>query len=147
MKTVEIVSIDKILDLRHRILRPGLPLSMSQYDFDKDESTIHLGAKVDESVLSCATLTPQQCSRFPLAQTPYQLRGMATAPESRGQSLGSAILKKAEDVLISKNCDLLWLNAREVAFEFYKKNGFEFIGDIYEMPHTGPHKLMFKWLR
>lgn len=83
---------------------------------------------------------------FPEAKNPYRLRGMATDNAYRGMGLGSQILQHGEMLLKVMNCDLLWFNAREIAFPFYEKNGFKITGDMFDIPGAGPHKVMYKWL-
>ena len=52
--------------------------------------------------------------------------------------------KKAFKLLQKKDVDIIWCNARLGAFNFYKKLGFEVIGDIFNIKDIGPHYYMFK---
>lgn len=146
IKNLEFVQAKDIIQLRHRILRPGLPLELSQYAFDNENTTFHIAVIIDNTVTSCGTFVQSNCPIFPLAKKGYQLRGMATDKHFSGQGHGSAILKAATDHLKKINSDLLWFNARQPAFDFYLKNGFTITGHLYDMPYSGPHKLMYKWL-
>jgi len=49
--------------------------------------------------------------------------------------------------LKDRKVDLLWCDARKVALGFYEKMGFKILGDFYEIPIIGPHKLMYKVIR
>ena len=69
---------------------------------------------------------------------------MATDPDFCGLGLGRKILEKSFEVLKEKKCERLWFNAREVAYEFYTKCGFEFHGGTFNISDTGPHRVMFK---
>jgi predicted GNAT family N-acyltransferase len=40
----------------------------------------------------------------------------------------------------------LWCNAREKAVKFYQNNGFEIIGEPFEIEKVGTHYVMFKKL-
>ena len=39
---------------------------------------------------------------------------------------------------------MLWCNARLVAVEFYKYNGFKIIGNLFDIAGIGPHYYMYK---
>ncbi len=145
--TADLISDDETIDLRSRVLRPGQPIQACRYTEDKLSTTFHLGIKHNGIVICNGTFILNVCSFFPQEQSAYRLRGMATDPEYRGLHLGSHLLKKAEQLLIEKQCHLLWFNARESAFPFYEKNGYTAIGDLFDIPTIGPHKVMYKWLQ
>lgn len=150
------ISIEQIMalqtiDLRTRILRPGQPVEICHYAEDNLSSTFHLGAFVTlengERVIGANGTYMKDVNKFfPDAKNPYRLRGMATDHPYRGIGLGSQIVQQGEMLLKVMNCDLLWFNARESAFSFYEKNGFLMIGDMFDIPGAGPHKVMYKWL-
>lgn len=149
--SIEQIMASQTLDLRTRILRPGQPIEICHYPEDNLSSTFHLGAFVHEEgfdpVLAAnGTFMKDAHQFFPEALNPYRLRGMATDLHYRGMGLGSQIIQQAEMLLKVMNCDLLWFNARENAFTFYEKNGFTLIGDMFDIPGAGPHKVMYKWL-
>lgn len=150
------ISIEQIkswqcIDLRTRILRPGQPVEICHYAEDNLTTTFHLGAIVTQPdgshrIAANGTFIQHVHPQFPTAKNPYRLRGMATDTEFQGQGFGSTILQQAEMILKSLNCDLLWFNAREKAFHFYERNGYLTIGDMFDIPGAGPHKVMYKWL-
>ena len=76
--------------------------------------------------------------------TQYQLRGMATTLEVRGLGIGKMILQVASKILKEKEIDLLWCNAREEAFVFYKKQDFKVIDTSFKVPKIGIHYKMYK---
>lgn len=144
-KTQIITAID-CLDLRSKILRPGQPIDLCKYPEDTFATTIHLGIYEGRHLVCTGTLLQKNCSLFPEITTAYQLRGMATDHDFQGRGLGRELLEKAEEILIEKKCPLFWFNARESAFGFYQKCGFELKGDFFDIPLVGPHKIMFKKL-
>lgn len=144
-KTQIVTAIDCI-KLRSKILRPGQPIELCKYPEDQSPSTIHLGIYEGPHLICTGTLLQKNCSLFPEITTAYQLRGMATDHDFQGQGLGRKLLEKAEEVLKNKKCPLIWFNARESAFAFYQKCGFELKGDFFDIPGVGPHKVMFKTL-
>jgi GNAT superfamily N-acetyltransferase len=125
------------------MLRPNGTLQDCVFRGDDDELTFHLGAFVDGRLASVASFYFENKAEFE-AQHPhqYRLRGMATLPEFQGQGLSSALLKTAFPLIKQNQCTLLWCNARVSAEGFYKKVGFVPHGEIFEIPHIGPHRLM-----
>ena len=140
------VTAEETLPLRMSVLRPGQPIENCRYKEDSLATTFHLGALIDGKIVCNGTFMKDICSHFPAEISAYRLRGMATHPDFRGLQLGSRLLKEAEDVLRLRGCKLLWFNARETAFVFYEKSGFQMIGDMFDIASIGPHKVMYKWL-
>jgi len=68
---------------------------------------------------------------------------MATAETVRGEGIGKQIIEFALQKLKQMKVEILWCDARLKATGFYQKIGFKTLGDIYEVPNVGPHKLMY----
>ena len=71
---------------------------------------------------------------------------MATLPEHQYKGLSSALLQVAFPIVKQNLCHLVWCNAREEAIGFYKKVGFEGIGELFEITNLGQHLVMVKYL-
>lgn len=143
-------------DLRQRVLRPGRPARECLFPCDEDARTFHVGVSVDGKILCVCTFAYEQAPnelfqicRNELNQSPYsyRLRGMATDPDHQGKGLGAKALAFAEVELQKRFADVLWFNAREVAFGFYEKLGFEYHGEMFDIDLVGPHKVMYKILK
>jgi GNAT superfamily N-acetyltransferase len=133
--TIERVTIDRIVDLRHRVLRAGLPADTARFDGDEEPGTIHLAAVDSGVVVGCATLV-----RRPIdGRDAWQLRGMATAPTHRGQGLGAALLEQVHRLAMNVP---LWCNARLHAIAFYERHGWRCVSDVFDIPTAGPHRRM-----
>lgn len=148
---IEQITALQTLDLRTRILRPGQPIEICQYHEDNLSSTFHLGAFINlennnRKLAANGTFMQEAHGHFPSAVNPYRLRGMATDTQYRGMGLGSQILQQGEIILKVMNCNLIWFNAREIAFPFYEKNNYTLIGEMFDIPGIGAHKVMYKWL-
>lgn len=143
---IRLISAVETIDLRSRVLRPGQNKEVCHYPEDNLPSSFHLGVLVKNRIVCNGTFLQQGHAHFLKASLPYRLRGMATDPEFQGQGLGKNLLAKALRELQEKKCDLLWFNARTSAEIFYQKLNFAVIGDIFDIPGVGPHKVMFKWL-
>ena len=134
------VPAELVIPLRHKILRPHQPVEACHYDFDNDEKCFHLAAITDkEEVIGVATFFPEDFKNF---QNAFRLRGMASDDSARGLGVGSALIEAAVQSLKQRNSDVLWCNAREVAFGFYQKLGFAFESEMFDIEGIGPHKVM-----
>ena len=127
--------------LRHAILRPTEPLSACHYPLDG--SSIHLGAFRDGKLLGVATAHAELKSDFPYRKQ-YRLRGMAVLSEVQGQGVGKEILVELLASLAAMEIPFLWCNAREIAIPFYERLGFQILGDFFDIPNIGRHKVMFR---
>lgn len=145
MVEVKEITAEKTYDIRHRILRPNQPADACRYETDLLDGTFHLGGFIDGTLISIASF--HKLPRSDLEGVlQYQLRGMATLEGFRKQKAGSALIRHAEERLRERRADLLWCNARTSVKEYYKRLGFSEKGDVYEIPHIGPHVLMYKTL-
>ena len=142
MKVRQIAPTDTYL-IRQQVLRPGKDISTCHFGGDDSEQTLHLGAFVDKRLVSVASFYFNKSTCFD-SPGQYQLRGMATLPDFRGQGYSSELLKFGFPLIKRNFCDLVWCNARINAIDFYKKVGFESIGDTFDIPDVGPHQLMYK---
>ena len=143
---IKLVNADKIRPLRHKMLRQGKDFSTTSYDRDNEEQTLHLGIIFEDKILSCATFYTEETNKMK-AKNSYRLRGMATDSNYFRQGFGDQIMQKAFSILKSKNCDLLWCNARLVAVPFYQSIGFKEIGSLFDVSDIGPHYYMYKKIK
>jgi GNAT superfamily N-acetyltransferase len=144
------ILIGEIIGLRHRVLRPGLPLKEASFDGDDKYSTWHIGTFLldkygDRGPAVC-------CASFMLNsfdnQEAWQLRGMATDPAYEGRGLGTSLLTFAGVTIPSNSgIKLFWCNARLAYVDFYEKRGWRCVSDVFDIPTVGPHRKMIKNLQ
>ena len=139
------VSIDVIVDLRHRLLRAGLPKDAAQFPGDDAPSTWHVGvfASSEENapVLSCASFMLNSYKE----ETAWQLRGMCTDSQHQSQGLGGKLLANAEAAILKdSNVPLFWCNARVPAIPFYERHRWKVDSEEFDIPTAGPHRKMVK---
>lgn len=127
------------------VLRPGRPKNESIFDCDAWPETFHLGLFQNDEIAGIATFFPENCPQLPSKKT-FRLRGMAVHPQFHRKGIGRALLIEGEQVLRSREVDLLWFNARENAFTFYESMNFQYASGLFDIPGVGPHKVMFKKL-
>ena len=157
---IETVGSHKIIDLRHRVLRAGMPRDSAIFDGDDEPHAIHLAAIIEsQEVVGCCTLIRRAWCDAPA----WQLRGMAVehalqrgggqiqaAVQSKTvptKGVGSALLIFAENLPEMRSYSgQLWCNARESARGFYEKHGWRIESERFDIPTAGPHFRMSKRL-
>lgn len=141
----EIPALETFL-VRHPVLRPGKPIETCHFEGDTLETTRHFGYFSDEKLVGVASLFKHPTSLLKEEQQ-FQLRGMAILPEYQKKGLGEALVNYAETNAAERNGKLIWFNAREIAVPFYKKLGYEIIGDPFDIQDIGKHYIMYKNLK
>lgn len=132
-------------DIRHTVLRAGLPRESCYWDTDRLPGAFHLGGWLDGRQTGAATFLPEPYPDGPDGQA-YRLRGMAVLPEARGQGVGALMLLAGTDRIRQRKIGLLWCDARTGAVDFYLRHGWERHGELFEIPTAGPHYRMTKVL-
>lgn len=130
------VPAERIIDLRHTVLREGLPREAAAFEGDDDPAAVHLAAVDGDRVVGCATLHASRWEGRPA----WQLRGMAVADGYRNAGIGGQLVQFILDhVAKATPGRLLWANARVPAARFYQKLGWEIVSEVFEIPTAGPH--------
>ena len=129
--------------IRNEVLRQGLPVETCYFEDDKEDSTFHLGAYIDDKLCSIASFYLKNNKALDY-EFQFQLRGMATVKAHRANGLSSALLRTAFPLIKQNHVKVLWCHARTEAVGFYKKVGFKVLGDEFQIEGVGPHYLMFK---
>jgi predicted GNAT family N-acyltransferase len=106
--------------------------------------TVHLAARAPSGqVIGVVQLSPAPCPFQPGVRAAWQLRGMATHPQARGQGVGRALIAEALRQVTGRGGDLVWCHARVSAAGFYARMGFRQVTGEYDKPGVGPHVGMF----
>ena len=141
---IQQVAADDVIDLRHAVLRAGLPRDAAVFEGDDLPTTMHFGAIFEDGTLvACASFLLNSYE----GQPAWQLRGMATHPDFRSLGLGGALLEAAEMMIVRKSpVRFLWCNARTPALNFYQRQGWSPVSEVFEIPTAGPHVRMTRRL-
>lgn len=129
------------IPLIHRVLRPHQEWAEAA-QIGAAPGAVGLAAYLDDRVVGTAILSPEPLPDEPERLGAWRLRGMATAPELRGQGVGTRVLRTAVDLVASSGGTLIWCNARVSALGFYEHAGFTATGDPWDEPGIGPHVRM-----
>ena len=144
MIQIKKISAEETYPIRLEVLRKNIPLPY-KFNGDFDENTFHIGAYRNKKLIAVSSYMKAENKNFKGKQ--YQLRGMATLIESQGAGAGKLMLQEAFSILAEMNIDVLWCNARLIAVDFYKKQGLETLGELFDIPLVGAHYVMFKKLK
>lgn len=149
---VRLAQAAEVIDLRHRVLRIGLPREEAIFDGDDAPTTRHAVAVAGGGrIVCCATvmLSPVPAEVEHYGNRPaFRLRGMATDEAYRGKGLGGRVshLLEHESQRVQPT-GLLWCNARIGAVRFYREMGWEVVSrETYDIPTAGLHHTMVKRL-
>ena len=132
---------DQILELDYRELYEsfGVPRELDWYH--DEYPSIHVVAHAGPNVLGAGRLlgAPGERAR--------QLRQVVVTASLRGEGIGTALVEAMERRAACEGARQTWLNARDTAFEFYEKLGYEYDGEMFVSALTGiPHRRMRKEL-
>ncbi len=141
--TVHPITAAQAWPLRQSVLRPGRPLAAAQFPGDDVPTTRHFGAFQGDQLVGIASLFLADMPEHP-GVSALQLRGMATAPAIRGVGYGRALVAACVAFTLASGKQLIWCNARTSAVDFYRKLGWEILGEEFDVPDVGPHFRMWR---
>lgn len=140
MTNFSLVGLDKVISLRHKVLRKGRPIESAYFQEDNGADTLHF-AKLndDEEVICCLTIIPKEYNGIDA----WQLRGMATEEDWQGKGLGAELVRDTiEYIQAISSKTIIWCNARESAVGFYEKLGWKIDSELFVIDPIGPHYKM-----
>jgi ribosomal protein S18 acetylase RimI-like enzyme len=142
MSNVEIHRIGAVetYDLRARVLRGG-NLAEAVVPDDDLPGAWHLGARQSGMLLGVASFYPRPCPRATTLDA-VQLRFMAVDPATQRRGVGRELLNHAIGELRAGPVRLLWANGRDTALGFYRREGFEVVGEGFIHEPGLPHHLV-----
>jgi L-Ala-D/L-Glu epimerase / N-acetyl-D-glutamate racemase len=147
---VQPVPAAEVWPIRRQVLHPGLPLDSSRYAGDDLPNARHFVALDGCRPVGAASVYQEDP---PVGFTVpglkpgqgWHLRGLATLDEVRGTGAGSALLRTALTDAALAGAGAVWCKARSSVADFYRKHGFQTLGEDFEIPGIGPHVFMY-WM-
>lgn len=135
------ITAERVISLRHQVLRPHRPVSECTYPTDEAPGTFHLALTHDDAIIGCASAHLE-----PLGERPgmtYRLRGMAVLEPYRNQGLGARLLEAIEAEARQRGAQRIWCNGRISAERFYRRHGWLDEGPPFEIVSI-PHRVFVK---
>jgi GNAT superfamily N-acetyltransferase len=127
---------EQMLELRDRVLRIPLGLSVRNDNLSQDAQDVLLVAYRDFETIGCVIL-------HPIDKEVVRLRAMAVTPEYQGTGIGRLLVEEAERVAQAEGFLRIILHARVVVSGFYEKLGYLRYGEVFTEVGI-PHILMQK---
>jgi ribosomal protein S18 acetylase RimI-like enzyme len=146
MLFIKEITSTETFSVRHPVLRAGKPVESCQFEGDDLLSTKHFGFFTEENLIGIISIFKNNHPFFK-NNPAFQIRGMAVLNNFQKKGFGKKLVNYCENYVKEQNSTLIWFNARENAVGFYKKLGYETIGDAFEIKDIGAHYVMFKKLR
>lgn len=113
------------LDLREKVLRIPLGLTLSESDTNKEDKQFHFAILEEGQVIACVVLKPT-------SHTAIQLRQMAVSQAFQGKGLGRDLVKFSENQIVKKGFLEIHMEARSHAVSFYQKLGYQQQGNPFD---------------
>ena len=126
------------LQLRNRVLRKPLGLSLFNENLTKEINDFHIGAFDGNVLIGVLILTV-------LGGGEVKMRQVGVEEIWRGKNVGAKLVVYAEDFARKKGYGNVILNARKSVVGFYERLGYEKIGGEFTEV-TIPHQTMQKKL-
>ena len=124
--------------LRETVLRIPLGLVLSEDDLRGEDKQLHFGLFFGEQLVACVVAVP-------LSANEAKIRQIAVDPSCQRQGLASEMMRQLEKNLAARGFISLSMHARSSAIDFYKKLGYEPVGEEF-IEVTIPHRRMIKKL-
>ena len=139
------ISREETYIVRQPVLRAGRPIEDCFFECDDHQLSFHFCVELDGKVISVLSALPIQSKIFPKLNA-MRIRGIATLDQFQRLGYGSKLVRYAEEELKKNGIELLWLNSRITASEFYLKLGYKPKGDMFNIDGIGIHQKFFKTL-
>jgi ribosomal protein S18 acetylase RimI-like enzyme len=128
------VALAQTRTLRQAVLRPRQ--TVESVATEEPAGAFAVGAFDRDSLIAVGLIAPDG------EPGAWRVRGMATAPQARGNGAGAAVLDALLGHAIALGATRVWCNARTPARSLYERAGFRVISKEFELPEIGPHLVM-----
>lgn len=145
MIKIKKITASETFRVRHPVLRYGKPFESCHFEGDEMVSTQHYGLYENNQLVGVISVFESDNEWFP-DKNQSQIRGMAILENHQKKGYGKLLIEHCERKLQWENKSLIWFNARETAVGFYKKMGYQIIGNPFSIKDIGVHVVMYKKL-
>ena len=125
-------------ELRDRVLRKPLGMSLYNENMEAEQHDVHIGAFIDGILAGVLILTKINAAEI-------KMRQVAVDEASRKRHIGTEMVLFAEVYAKKNGYSTMLLNARKTAVGFYEKLGYETIGEEFleiNIPHFKMRKCL-----
>lgn len=129
---------DKAIELRYDVLRKPLNMQYTPQQLLEEKEETHIVALLQDTVIGVLLLKK-------INDNTIKMRQVAIASTYQRAGIGTQLVKFAEQYAIQHNFSIIELHARDTAVNFYLKNKYEIVGDVF-FEVSIPHYKMIKQL-
>ncbi len=128
----------KTINLRYDILRAPLGLVFTPKQLAEEANQFHLACFEETEVVGCIVLMDKE-------QGKVKMRQVAVAEEKQKSGIGTLMTEYLEKWMQENNYQFVFCHARDTAVPFYKKLGYQVVGNEFEEVGI-KHFRMEKWV-
>ena len=125
---------EQLVQLRIKTLLDPIGVPASYIVKEKEKDDTFIAAFENNEIIGCCVLTK-------IDNDTIQLRQMAVNNDQQGKGIGAAIVDYAEAVAKENGYSILMMHARDPVIDFYKKCGYQIVGEQFFEVGIGHHKL------
>ena len=130
-----------LVELRHEVLRKGLPVDEVKFSGDHLLSTRHYVVLNEDICIACLSLLSEPFD----GESAWRLRAMAVREGKQKCGVGSRLMQFAIDDLYADGLYLpIWCHARVSAQSFYIRFNFEQMGNPFVFGNAGQSVVMLR---
>ena len=129
----------KSIEIRREVLRKPLGLDFTLNDLNAEIDQFHIAAFYKNQLIGILLFKTMR----DISATILKMRQVAIDPEFQSKGYGSVLVKFSEQWAIDNGFNLIELNARNTAIQFYKNLGYKEIGNEF-LEVNIPHVKMMK---
>jgi len=125
---------EQIVALRIKTLLEPIGVPATYIVLEKEKNDVFVGAFKNHELIGCCVLTKKN-------ESTIQLRQMAVRKDQQGKGIGAAIVNFAEATARNLGYAVLMMHARDPVIEFYKKCGYQTVGEQFFEVGIGHHQM------
>ncbi len=130
---------DGVAEVRRLSLYPFRPAGPEINDeMTANSGTIFAGAFLENKPIGCIAVLPE--AKY---DCQWRIRWFGVLTEERGQGIGTKLVKAVQQEAVNNQVSL-WAEVRIKAIPVYERLGFESLGDFFDLPEIGVHRVM-RW--
>lgn len=130
----------KTLELRNKVMRIPLGLSIYDEDFSSEQEALMVGMFEGENLLGVGVMSNNGPE--------YKLEYLCIDSEIQSCGIGANLLERLEAMAKEQGAEKILMDARVSAQKFYARHGYEAVGDIFLLEYAPvEHIVMEKKLK
>lgn len=113
------------LKLRNKVMRIPMGLDIYNEDLSSEKDSVIIGMFKDDVLLGTGIMSHDD--------TVYKVEFLCTDTSVQNHGIGGCLLEKLEKIAMEQGATKICMDARLSAKQFYQKNGYDAVGEIFLM--------------